>query len=222
METTYGQTARIASLEVVQSELTRDERLIWSGQPVSGIRFQPEDLFMIPFSIMWAGFAFFWETTVLLTDAPFFFKLWGIPFVLVGLYTLFGRFVIDSIQRKRTYYALTSRRVVIITTWPGKNIQSLMLHTLPDITLSTGRGGRGTITFGSPPFGMPFNTTSSWPGMKRYRTPAFALIEDAREVYDLIKQTQMDAGRAAQESEWSNPKDRFGQEQETGASTRAL
>ncbi len=55
---------------------------------------------MIPFSIMWAGFALFWEFMVLMTDAPFFFKLWGIPFVLVGLYMLIGRFVVDAMQKE--------------------------------------------------------------------------------------------------------------------------
>ena len=45
--------------------LDGNERLIWSGRPRGGIRFRRQDIFMIPFSLLWGGFAFFWEFSVL-------------------------------------------------------------------------------------------------------------------------------------------------------------
>lgn len=86
------------------------EKLLWSGQPKQGLRFQAADVFMIPFSLMWGGFAFFWEASVLgfgRTTAhpkpmPIFMAIWGIPFVLIGLHMIVGRFFYDAALRKRT------------------------------------------------------------------------------------------------------------------------
>jgi hypothetical protein len=100
---------------VIREDLRRDERLLWSGQPPQGMRLRAADAFLIPFSIIWGGFAIFWETMVVVKGAPLFFMAWGIPFVIVGLYLIFGRFWVDARQRVQTYYALTDSRVIIIS-----------------------------------------------------------------------------------------------------------
>ncbi len=91
--------------DVIESELSSSEKLLWSGQPRQGVVFRSNDIFMIPFSLMWGGFAIFWELMVL-TMIPkdggiisIIFPLWGIPFVIIGLYIMFGRFIVDSKRR---------------------------------------------------------------------------------------------------------------------------
>ena len=95
---------------VIRENLRRDERLLWTGQPPQGLRLQATDAFLIPFSIFWGGFAIFWETTVVMQGAPLFFAVWGIPFIVIGLYLIFGRFWGEAKQRSRTYYGLTDSR----------------------------------------------------------------------------------------------------------------
>src|SRR5215813_8507784 len=90
----------------LRQNLDSNERLIWAGKPKHGILFRTSDIFLVPFSLLWGGGAIFWETTALATNAPFFFKLWGIPFVLVGLYLIFGRFLIDAKRRANTIYGI--------------------------------------------------------------------------------------------------------------------
>jgi hypothetical protein len=85
--------------------LGSDEKLIWTGKPKTGIRLSSSDIFMIPFSLLWGGFAFFWETTVIATGAPFFFILWGIPFVVIGCYMIFGRFFFDAKKEQIQFMA---------------------------------------------------------------------------------------------------------------------
>ena len=92
--------------------LSDGEVILWKGKPEKGHVFTPQDAFMIPFSILWCGFAIFWETTVVASGAPFFFKLWGIPFVCVGLYMVFGRFLWTAYVRKNTAYVITTRRII--------------------------------------------------------------------------------------------------------------
>lgn len=166
-----------------------DEQLLWSDQPGQGVRFRAADLFMVPFSLMWGGFALFWEWTVLRTDAPWFFKLWGIPFVLVGIYLIVGRFFWDAYQRRRTYYGLSNQRVMIVTKGPGSKVKSLALSTLGDVTLSSSASGRGSIQFGSSPWGaQAWFAGSGWPGMQA--PPSFEMVTDAGRVYEMIRQAQ--------------------------------
>jgi hypothetical protein len=132
----------------IKAELGSQERLLWTGRPRSGILFRPADALLIPFSLLWGGFAIFWEATVITQRAPFFFKLWGVPFVLVGLYLIVGRFFADARQRAKTYYGITSERVIIISGLFRRSVKSLNIETLSDITLTEKSDGSGSITLG--------------------------------------------------------------------------
>ena len=64
----------------LRDRLVRDEKIIWSGRPAQGLLLTGRDGLLIPFSLMWGGFAIFWETSVLkLPQAPAVMKVWGVP-----------------------------------------------------------------------------------------------------------------------------------------------
>src|SRR6185503_18095227 len=94
-----------------------------------------------------------------------FFVLWGISFVLVGLYLIVGRFFVDAWQRARTYYALTDQRAIIISGLMSRQVKSLPLRIMSDITFSERSDGSGSIALGpsSGPYG--WLAGSGWPGM---------------------------------------------------------
>jgi hypothetical protein len=50
---------------IVQREIGPQERMLWAGRPRAGLVRRPADAFLIPFSLLWGGFAFFWEYSVL-------------------------------------------------------------------------------------------------------------------------------------------------------------
>ncbi|HYI09775.1 MAG TPA: PH domain-containing protein [Thermoanaerobaculia bacterium] len=172
-------------------ELGRDERLLWSGRPRQGVMLRAADAFLIPFSLLWCGFAIFWEATALASPAPFFFKLWGIPFVLVGLYMVFGRFIADSVERKHTIYGLTNERIIIIGGLFKRTVKSLSLRTLSDVVLAERPDGRGTITLGRAEGVGWFG--SAFPGNRQTPPPALEGIENVRAVYEQLRQAQKTA-----------------------------
>lgn len=175
---------------IMQAELEPGEKLLWSGQPVQGVKLRGADIFMIPFSVVWGGFAIFWEISVIRSDAPFFFMLFGVPFVLIGIYFIAGRFYVEAKQRENTYYGLSSERIIIATGLFRKQVKSLSLRTLTDISLSESAKGDGSITFGNSfPFAFMFGGMA-WPGMDQYLGPRFDLIQQAKDVYRKIREAQ--------------------------------
>ena len=175
---------------VLRPELGAGERLLWSGQPRRGLRLRATDLFLVPFSLLWGGFAILWEVAAVRGGAPFFFGLWGIPFVAAGLYLMIGRFFVDAWQRARTYYGVTTERVLIVSGLFQPQVKSLSLRSLPELTLAE-RGDRsGTITFGGVPPMYGWFANSSWPGTASQLPPRFELIENARQVYGRIQTAQ--------------------------------
>lgn len=129
-------------------------------------------------------------------NAPIFFKLWGIPFILVGLYFVAGRFFVDVIARTRTFYGVTNDRIIIIGGLFSRQTKSLQLRTLSDISLVERTDGGGTILFGPQyPFARRF--PAGWPGASQYAPPAFEMIERAKDTYELIRQAQKSADGVA-------------------------
>ena len=177
---------------VFQHELGADERLLWSGRPKQGLVLRSSDIFMIPFSLLFGGFVISWELSVAVAGGPSYFLLWGIPFVLIGLYLIFGRFFVDAWQRSKTYYAVTNQRVLILSGVFSRNERTLNPRNLPEINLRLKGDGSGTITFG---FRYPFRAWTpdlTWPEVSRQIVSMFEMIEDAKIVYELIRKTQKD------------------------------
>ena len=126
--------------------ISAGEAVLWKGKPEKGHLFTSQDVLMIPFSIAWCGFAIFWETSVIASGAPFFFKLWGIPFVCVGLYLVFGRFIWSAWIRKRTAYVVTNKKIIRAR---GNRIDMLEGRNMPAMHVDARRDGTGTIRFGA-------------------------------------------------------------------------
>ena len=180
--------------EEIRSELAAGEQVIWAGQPRQGLTLRGSDVFAIPFNQFFAGFSVFWMYGAASSGAPLPFVLFGVPFVLVGLYLVVGRFFLEAKQRSGTLYAVTSQRVIIRSGIVNRTIKSLPLKNLQDLSLSERSDGTGTITFGAQhPMASMFGGMPGWPGMDQYLGPRFDLIPQARSVYESIRKAQASA-----------------------------
>ncbi len=179
--------------EVIESELGSQEKLLWSGQPRQGIVFYSSDLFMIPFSIVWVCLSFPWELISLSTlkngVGLIADHLFEIAFVIVGLYLLFGRFMVDSIRRKKTFYGVTDRKVIIVSGIFNRASEYYDLKTLSNLSFQEKTDGSGTIYFGPAVPPPRLLRGKKWPG-QQHPGSAFEMIGNVRQVYEMIRQAQ--------------------------------
>ena len=179
----------------LEREMTHGEKLLWWGRPVQGLCLQRGDAFAIPFSLLWVGFGAFWLTVAY--RGPLWFFIFGaVPISLVSVQVLIGRFVYDAYQRRHTRYGVSNNRVLIVRGERSRQVTSLALKSLDEITFTESPNGGGLLQFGRDKFQMFYGSRAiftGWPRAGRDMAPQFRLAADARRVYDLICKAQADA-----------------------------
>lgn len=189
--------------QMISRELLPEERVEWTGRPNPSVIFHSEDWLVIPFSLMWGGFAIFWLLGASgiwsmwsnRSDATFqwFGVVWGTPFVLVGQYLIWGRFVYRRWEKHRTYYVLTPKRAMILKHGlRGRSCSSAYFDSLPMIDKSVRADGIGAISFGGPVSGE-----WQWGKQNSPRPPTFDDVDDvdavhriAIRLYDRARKTE--------------------------------
>ena len=186
------QTSQEAN-SAIQPELTPGETILWSGQPLARIVFHKQDAMLIPFSLLWGGFAIFWEATVFRTGhhnaggVSSFMSLWGIPFVVMGQYLIWGRFLYAAWKKKQTYYAVTNHRVIAVQGRGSRRVASAFLDNLPSLAKEGSSNGAGTLRFSQPIPGVQGNRGfGPWDPLAFSDTPNFIDIADLDSVYRLV------------------------------------
>lgn len=179
----------------LQPELLPSESIYWAAMPNPRVIFHSDDWATIPLSLLFTAFSIFWEAAVLgywdrgprHIPPSTFMVIWGIPFIVVSQYMLWGRFLVDAWLKRRTYYAVTNRRVLILQEGWKRKTNFLFLESLPQLTREG--GAIGTLWLGPkyPAFagrGRPSR------GMTRFYlgsgVPVLADIDDVDYVQRLI------------------------------------
>jgi hypothetical protein len=180
-------------------ELAGSEKALWSGQPKQGVVFRAMDLFVVPLSLAWCGIAIFiFFQSMRAPKVPIFFYPFSFVFVLVGIYIVVGRFLVDARQRSRTFYAVTNERIIIASGLFSRTLKSIDLKTLAEMSLSERKNGSGFIVFGSSsPMESMIGAMPAWPGMQGRFASRFDLIAEVRPVYDIIRSAQRALTRSA-------------------------
>ncbi len=186
-----------AAYDAVLPELVSGETVVWAGRPDTSVVFHREDILLVPFSLLWGGFAIFWERTAMgmhtraAHPAPWFFMLWGIPFVIIGQYIIWGRFLVTAWKKARTFYAVTDRRVrrvlVVQKAW-GRRTSSANLGDLPTLMKDGASKGVGTLHFAPATSAWAGRGTDwgAWDGMSIDEVPIFRDVQHVDELYQLV------------------------------------
>ena len=173
--------------------LLEGESIIWSGRPSRGLVFSGNDIFLIPFSLLWTGVAFTNAVNVAQRTGSIASQPILLLFVGLGLYFVGGRFIADAWLRGNTRYALTNLRILIARSAPFGAFTALSLDRLPETHFIPKADGRGTLRFGQSAGRWGRGRFGTWsPALDP--TPQFIAIEDAQRVFDDIQRAARSAG----------------------------
>jgi hypothetical protein len=192
-----GPAAMLPTEAALEPHLVGGERVVWLGRPDPSKRFERSDLFAVPFSLAWGGFAIFWETSVIASGAPLLFALWGVPFVAVGIYLIVGRFVHKAWLRRRTLYAVTDRRILkLVRRRSGDAVDAVFLDAIPAVNCELRSDGSGSVIFGSASLHARASTALSFGvSASDEATMAFDDIANAAYVADLVTELRRSPAR---------------------------
>lgn len=151
----------------------------------------------MPFSILWGGFAVVWEIMAITrTESPF-IAIWGVPFVLVGLYFIFGRFIVKKRRKIATAYGLTDSRAIVCT--GDRSVADTPVRGMPTKVDRSKDGQHVSVTFGYQGamslFGMYQNTGMDFFSLGLGQNVAFFDVPDIVGLLTALDQVQ--AGRGA-------------------------
>ncbi|MFG1345683.1 hypothetical protein V5F59_12380 [Xanthobacter autotrophicus DSM 431] len=172
---------QIEMQQKLAGRLLPGERLLWAGRPRRGLMFVGSDVPVTLFFLAWTGIPLAGVVSEGLGKGHWAFSIFALPFLAVGFYMLFLRYLHDAWLRARTFYAVTDRRLLIWREGPWSSFRSYDRAGLNEMELLE-NGARGTIRFGRTAIGGRHQVSDS--------RPAFLGIEDARGVFDLLQRTR--------------------------------
>lgn len=176
--------------ELFKDELLNNEKIMWIGQPETSVIFTSEDFLPTLFGLIFLILGVVSEMFAA-KDGELLIILFCLLFVIIGIYLLFGRFIQKRYAKKRTYYAVTNQRVLILTHFMSRSLQSKYINKVSDINKIVSKKGIGTIHFGNYPcmtdsMGNNIDYKRSFIGFGFDPVPTFYDIKDVDNVYHLI------------------------------------
>jgi len=179
----------------IQPELRSDESVLWASQPQRKVIFRKDwyDWYVILIGLFVSG--------VLLSNAYHGWSTWGIwarrgvfvpmlifaAFFVFGQYLLWGRFAYTAWRKGRTYYAVTTKRVMVLNAGSTRKITDMYFAKLDSVSLAARADGIGTIEFSPGPRRPTGRLRYPWWTDIDLSMLIFYDIEDARNVYQLIE-----------------------------------
>lgn len=112
--------------------LTDGEEIIWQGTPEKITFFTRADILLLPLTLLLGGYLIFWSiaSARLIAAGNLSFPLFGLLFLLIGIYLVFGRIWFRYKRRSRDCYAVTSKRVITVNSLRDTSTEFIPLSEL--------------------------------------------------------------------------------------------
>lgn len=162
-----------------------EETILWTGKPKSGILIRDADIILIPMSIILLGFSIILDYVLIHFESNFIFKFIGVTFALLAIYMGGMRFLFDALKRKRTFYCITNKRVLVISGKKGK-VKTLPLKNIDRLDKTEEKDGSGFLIFG--------NTNPLWPWLfggfylVGENVPGLETLPNVKEVFRILEE----------------------------------
>jgi hypothetical protein len=170
-------------MKLIREDLQAGEETLWEGAPLKCLRLDRHEWLFIPFAvatglpITLAGSFVFYASLSPQWNIPFQFVFLGLTMILIGAHLLVGRFWTDIERRKRTRYAITTRRVIESSGLLRPRLRETPIEQIKHVSVKENKDGTGTITFGEMHAGS---------GIVARGVSKLELVQNPREVRDII------------------------------------
>lgn len=159
--------------------IDEDDVVLWKGKPEKGITASSHDLMTIPFGIFFTLFAIFW--TAMAASGFAIMAVFGIPFILVGLYMLGGKYIINERMKDKTAYVITNKAIIRkrgnrVDIWYGSDLNNMKVFTH--------KNGTTSFVFSNPVInrGRTYRVSNEYFGIENVR--------DAKDVSEAIRKIE--------------------------------
>jgi hypothetical protein len=129
----------------VERELRAGEKTQWIGHPIPAKFAIKEGTPIFLFGIPWTAFVVFWESMAI-KSGSLFMPLWGVPFVVVGLYMLTSP-LWEYLRAQRTIYVVSNQRLLILSGLLRRSRRSFAPPDIGSVEVDTDHDGVGSIFF---------------------------------------------------------------------------
>ena len=114
----------------------------------------------------------------------------GVPLLAAAFYILAGRFLLDALTRRITFYGLTNQRIIALVTLVGEYTRSVNLSSLSSLELSLWKDTRGTITIGPTHVSLSWRSPAGTLRLRLFLRMPLQGIENCREVNAAIRKAE--------------------------------
>lgn len=170
--------------EKFRQYLKEGEQVLWTGKPKAGLLLRDADIIVLPVSIILIGFAVVLDYVMLQMESPLVFKALGVFLAMAGIYFGGLRFFLDRQKRRNIFYAITNKRVLVISGSKQK-LKTLPLQNIDRLDKTEEKDGSGFIIFGT--------ANPLWPWLlgkfvsAGNHVPGLEMLPDVNSVYQLLE-----------------------------------
>ncbi|HUC52672.1 MAG TPA: hypothetical protein VMR90_01415 [Candidatus Cybelea sp.] len=131
--------------------------------------------------------------------------LWGIPFLMLGNYMVGGRFLVGAWLKRKTYYAVPNRRLLILQERWKRKTNGMYLEAIP--TIERDGTKTGTVWFGKK-YPVIAGRGRRKRSMSRFDVgdiPVFADLDDVDSVQRLVQELREQARKQSNSGNMNAP-----------------
>ncbi|MGD9886881.1 MAG: helix-turn-helix domain-containing protein [Bacilli bacterium] len=138
------QNVEVENIEnLFRGYLNAGEVIQWSGKPKRNPKLH--HLPLTAFGLVFLSFSIFW--TIMASKMTSLMALFGIPFIIVGVYLVFGKKLQSRTINTQIYYAVTDERILILRHGGQDNLIQVNINQLTNVILTPSIDNTSSITF---------------------------------------------------------------------------
>ena len=138
-------------LTEISPYIGQNEKILWCDKPVKNFIIAGAEIFNVLFGAFWLAFSIFWLIMTLVDKNSGALPYFSIPFILLGLWLVLFKHLVQAVKRKKIIYVVTNKRVLVVTTGKEEFVEEFCYSDIAEIDMKADKNGIGSVFFYSSP-----------------------------------------------------------------------